>query len=73
VYECNDLIIDAFPISFPVSSTEALGSLAADFVAKQSKSIFMNVVGAIDSILVKIWCPSAHECHGAQNYWCRKS
>jgi hypothetical protein len=35
VYECIDLIIDAFPISFPVSSMEALGSLAADFVAKQ--------------------------------------
>ncbi len=57
MYECIDLIIDAFPISLPVSSTEALGSLAADFVAKQSKSIFMTVVGAIDGILVKIRCP----------------
>jgi hypothetical protein len=73
VYECIDLIIDAFPISFPLSSEDALGSLAADFVAKQSKTIFMRVVGAIDGILVKIRCPSAHECHGAQNYWCRKS
>ena len=66
VYECIDLIIDAFPISFPLSSEDALGSLAADFVAKQSKTIFMRVVGAIDGILVKIRCPSAHECHGAQ-------
>ena len=66
VYECIDLIIDAFPISFPLSSEDALGSLAADFVAKQSKTIFMRVVGVIDRILVKIRCPSAHECHGAQ-------
>jgi hypothetical protein len=33
----------------------------------------MTVVGVIDGILVKIRCPSAHECHGTQNYWYRQS
>ena len=69
VYECIDLIIDAFPISFPAASRAALESLAADFVSKQTKSIFQSVVGAIDGILIKIRCPSARECHGAKNYW----
>ena len=69
VYECIDLIIDAFPISFPAASRAALESLAADFVSKQTKSIFQSVVRAIDGILIKIRCPSARECHGAKNYW----
>ncbi len=73
MYEYIDLIIDTFPISFPLSSEDALGSLVADFVAKQRKTIFMRVVGAIDGILVKIRCPSTHECHGAENYWYHKS
>ena len=69
VYECIDLIIHAFPISFPAVSRAALDSLATDFVSKQTKSIFQRVVGAIDGILIKIRCPSARECHGAKNYW----
>eukprot|EP00961_Rhodomonas_salina_P296795 3936662-Rhodomonas_salina.1 len=64
-------IVDTHKIEFSMTQA-ACADTAAGFLARQRHPVFRGVVGAVDGILIKIWCPSEGEYPKPAQFYTRK-
>ena len=62
-------MLHSFPMEFDISNPEMMGELEFGFASiSASKGAIRNVVGCLDGLAIKIWCPSVADAPDTSHY-----